>query len=52
MGDFGIELDLDNEEAYVLREILQTYNGRFSKEQQDVAEYLADVINDKLNEGN
>ena len=49
----GIELDLDNEEAYVLMEILQTFNGRFNKEQQNVADYLADVINEKLfKEGN
>ena len=50
---FGIDLDLENEEAYCLMEILQTFNSRLTKRQQYLADYLADTIYNKLfKEGN
>ena len=53
MRPFGIELDLEDEEAYVLMDILEIYNGCLNKEQQHVADYVRSQIHRKLfEEGN
>ena len=49
----GIELDLENDQACVLMDILEIYNGDLNKEQQNVADYVRSQIHRKLfEEGN
>ena len=51
----GIELDLENEQAYVLMDILeisQRFQGYLTKDQRDLADYLRGEIKSKLEESN
>ena len=51
----GIELDLENDQAYVLMDILeisQRFQGYLTKDQRDFADYLRGEIKRKLEESN